>query len=161
MRNWAAINGVLVVHCLVDIKQTILPSFKSAARFKIMAAMMDTQPSAADEHPDVAFNAADREHMVTRHPGYISAPKSQGLGPLLSARGIKSLILCGLSTSGCVLSTARAAGDDGYIVTVVEDAWMDPVPGLHGTLIQNVLPSQAHITTAAGFQEQWNNVKRD
>lgn len=85
--------------------------------------------------------------------------KSHGLMALLNTRGIKSLVLCGVSTSGCVLSTARAAGDDEFIVTVIEDACMDPVPGLHDTLIQKVLPSQVHLTTAAEFQVQWDKVK--
>lgn len=158
MREWAARNGVLVIHCLVNIKKTILPSFKSAARFKVMAAMTDAKPEVADEYSAIAFNAGSGEYMFTRSPGYVSTLKSDGLGELLSARGIKSLVLCGISTSGCVLSTARAAGDEEYIVTVIEDACMDPAPGLHNALVREVLPSQAHITTAVEFQEQWDGI---
>ncbi|CAM6083245.1 unnamed protein product [Calypogeia fissa] len=163
MRDWASANGVLVVHCLVDMKQPILSSFKGAHRFKQLAARMNMQeqPDAANEHKDIAFDSTKGEFMFTRPPGYISVLKSPDLGPLLRSKGIKSVLLCGVSTSGCVLSTARGAGDDEYIVTVIEDACMDRVPGLHETLIQKVLPSQAHVTTAVEFQEQWHNVDRN
>jgi nicotinamidase-related amidase len=159
MREWAAANGALIIHCLVDMKQAILPSFKSAARFKVMAEMMNSQPDIANEYPDIAYTAGSGEYLVTRSAGYGSALKCSGLRELLGARIVKSIILCGISTSGCVLSTARAAGDDEYIVTVIEDACMDPVPGLHDTLIQRVLPSQVHIATAVEFQEHWNKGK--
>lgn len=156
MREWAAANGVLIVHCLVDMKQSILPSFKSAARFKVMAEMLSALPNLADEHPDIVYNADPGEYLMTRPAGYISALKSTGLQGFLRARMIRSIVLCGISTSGCVLSTARAAGDEAYNVTVIEDACVDPVPGLHDVLIQKVLPSQAHIATTEEFQEQWS-----
>jgi nicotinamidase-related amidase len=138
-----------------------------------MVVMMDNQPNMYDEHPDIAFNGSFEESVVKRPAGYISVLKShspelvrsstlvppRSLEQILSSREIKSLVLCGVSTSGCVLSTARAAGDEEFIVTIIEDACMDPVPGLHDTLIQKVLPSQAHITTVSEFQEQWDKVK--
>jgi hypothetical protein len=36
MRDWAIAKGFIVIHCLIDLHQSILPSFKSAARFKQM-----------------------------------------------------------------------------------------------------------------------------
>ena len=160
MREWATAHGILVVHCLVDLQQDTFPSSKSASRLKAMRAMLESSPTAADEYAAVAFDAsADDERMVTRRPGYFSALKSRELGPLLGARRIASLILCGVSTSGCVLSTARAAGDEEYVVTVIEDACMDPTPGLHDTLVKSVLLSQAHVAMAGDFQEQWKNAK--
>ena len=59
------------------------------------------------------------ETIVVRTPGYVSALESHGLMNTLRAKGIKALILGGLSTSGCVLSTARAGADRGFIMTVV------------------------------------------
>lgn len=160
MREWATTNGVMIVHCLVDMQQASLPTSKGTARFKIIAETLAAQPSMAEEHPHIAYNAASGEHMVSRRPGCISALKSPGLEALLSTHGVKSVILCGIATSGCVLSTARAAGDDGYIVTVIEDACSDPGPGLHAALVQKVLPSQAHVATVMEFQEQWSKAAR-
>lgn len=96
-----------------------------------------------------------QETTVLRQPGLVSALESQGLMETLRARGIKSLILCGIATSGCVLSTARAATDRGFIVTVVEDACFDPVPGLHAMLVRHVLSTTAHVATSGEVKDAW------
>ncbi|EXJ85486.1 hypothetical protein A1O1_05850 [Capronia coronata CBS 617.96] len=80
--------------------------------------------------------ARDREITVLRQPGL-------------------SLILCGITTSGTVLSTARAATDRGFIVTVVEDACFDLVPGLHAMLVTHVLPTTAHVATSGEIRDAW------
>ena len=54
-----------------------------------------------------------------------------------------------------LLSTARAATDQGFIVTVVEDACFDPVPGLHGMLCAHALPMTAHVATAGEIRDAW------
>jgi nicotinamidase-related amidase len=97
------------------------------------------------------------EHLVTRLAGPILVLKSLGLDALLSRHGIKSAILCGISTSACVIRMARVAGDDGYILVVIEDACLDPVLKLHDFFVQNVLPLQAHVATAENSQEEWSN----
>jgi nicotinamidase-related amidase len=53
----------------------------------------------------------DMDVTFKRRPGYVSALKSPGLEDFLREKGIQSLFLAGLSTSGCVLRTALAAGD--------------------------------------------------
>lgn len=161
MRDWANSNKVSVVHALVDLQQDARPFFKFSQWLKETAAAILAEPHAIDEHQHVAFNAdapAD-EHQFKRTPGYISALKSQGLPDFLSRREIRSLLLCGLSTSGCLLSTARSAGDEGYIVTVIEDACHDPAPGLHESLVKHVLPAAAHVATAEEFQREWSRVR--
>jgi nicotinamidase-related amidase len=95
------------------------------------------------------------EATFVRLPGSISALESRGLVEALRAAGIKSLILGGMSTSGCVLSTARAATDRGFIVTVAEDACFDPVPGLHSMLATHVLPISAHVATSREICDAW------
>ena len=97
--------------------------------------------------------------VVTRTPGLVSVLTSPGINELLKSHDIKSVLICGLSTSGCVLSSTRAVADAQYITTVIADACADSVPGVHETLTQHVLTMQAHITTADGFQEQWKNAK--
>jgi len=154
MQEWAAANGVLTVHCLIDVKAAARPTFKSKEIMKTIAGMLAENPSAADEHPEIG-SVGEHEVTVMRLPGHISALKSPDLGPMLENRGIRSLILCGISTSGCVLSTARGAGDEDYVVTVIEDACWDPAEGLHDTLKEHVFPMQAHVSTAEEFQSKW------
>ena len=82
-----------------------------------------------------------------------------GLKDELEARQVRSLIMCGLSTSGCVLSTVRAATDAGYIVTVVEDACADPVEGMHELLMRHALASTAHVATASEIWGAWRSME--
>jgi nicotinamidase-related amidase len=67
----------------------------------------------------------------------------------LRARGIDTLILAGLSTSGVVLSAVRDGHDRDYRLIVVSDLTADPEPDLHELLIGRVLPRQADVVTAA------------
>ena len=53
---------------------------------------------------------------------------------------MRALVVCGVSTSGCVLSTVRDATERGWVVSVVADACADAAPGVHDVLVQNVLP---------------------
>ena len=83
----------------------------------------------------------------------MSALKSPGLEDFLQEKGIKSLVLAGLSTSGCVLRTAVAACDAEYVVTVISDGCADPVEGVHELLVGKVLNSRGYVTTAAEFHD--------
>ena len=64
-------------------------------------------------------------------------------------RGIDTLILAGLSTSGVVLSTVRDAHDRDYRVFVLADLTADPDQEVHEFLIGRVFPSQAQVITSA------------
>jgi nicotinamidase-related amidase len=65
----------------------------------------------------------------------------------LQARGITTLILAGLSTSGVVLSTVRDAADRDYALIVLSDACADPQPGVHDFLMERIFPRQADVMT--------------
>jgi nicotinamidase-related amidase len=65
----------------------------------------------------------------------------------LQARGIDTLVLAGISTSGVVLSTVRDAHDRDYRVLVLEDACADPRQDVHDFLIENIFPHQVDVTT--------------
>jgi nicotinamidase-related amidase len=69
-----------------------------------------------------------------------------------SDRGITTLILAGISTSGVVLSTVRDAADRDYRVLVLTDASADPEPGVHGFLTNKILPRQAQVITIAELE---------
>jgi nicotinamidase-related amidase len=93
---------------------------------------------------------------VAPEPGDIIVRKTRfgafsttDLARRLRDRGITTLILAGVSTSGVVLSTVRDAADRDYEVFVLADATADPEPGVHDFLTDRVFPRQAQVITVA------------
>ncbi|OCT53694.1 hypothetical protein CLCR_10825 [Cladophialophora carrionii] len=158
LRDWALEKNITVLHCLVDTSPGTKPPgySRTATRWKAYEAAFAATPELGRESELLAVRGPSNvEATFVRTPGYISALESHGLAEVLRATGIRSLILGGISTSGCVLSTARAATDRGFIVTVAEDACFDPVPGLHGMLATHVLPTSAHVATSREIRDAW------
>ena len=79
----------------------------------------------------------------------VGAFSTTDLQQQLNDRGITTLILAGVSTSGVVLSTVREAADRDYRIYVLADASADHDPHLHAVLTEKVLPMQAHLITTA------------
>lgn len=160
MRDWAFAQGIMVVHSVVDVSGKPPPTCKSVERITKMLKSVANDRDSAEEPTEIAFGKKDGEYIVLKPPGHVSALKSIGATELMAEHGIKSLILCGLATSGAVLRTAMPATDDGFIVSVIEDACSDPREGLHDTLVKTVLPSRAHVATADEFMKEWQSVAR-
>lgn len=156
MRDWALQRKIMVLHSIVDVQAKPPPYVKGRERLNKMLENLANDPNAADEAQDIAFSQRDREYVSLKWPGHVSGLKAKGAQDILKDHGIKSLILCGLSTSGCVLRTTSPSTDDGFIVSVIEDACGDPTPGLHDTLMKSVIPSRAHVSTAEEFIKQWD-----
>lgn len=97
--------------------------------------------------PAIAPRAADRVFTKVR----VSAFSSTELTPFLDERGIDTLLLAGVQTSGVVLSTVRDAADRDYRLLVLEDCCADPDAGVHETLTTKVFPPQADVTDTAGL----------
>lgn len=68
--------------------------------------------------------------LVIDKPGY-SAFHTTPLGEALAARGIDTLVLCGVTTEVCVHSTLRAAVDRGFDCSTVADACAGSTAALH------------------------------
>ncbi len=81
----------------------------------------------------------------------VSAFAGSDLEMILNARGITELILCGVSTSGVVLSTLRYAADKDYRLSVLSDCSSDQDEEVHRVLTEKVFPRQAEVLTI----EQW------
>ena len=77
----------------------------------------------------------------------VGAFSTTDLGEQLEARGVDTLILAGITTSGVVLSTVREAADLDYRIYVLSDASADRDPDLHEVLAEKVLPTQAQVIT--------------
>ncbi len=61
----------------------------------------------------------------------------------LRARGVDTLVLAGISTSGVMISTLADAHDRDYRLFVLADATADPDPELHASLIGGFFPKRA------------------
>ena len=72
----------------------------------------------------------------------------------LRDRGIDTLILSGISTSGVVLSTLLDTADRDYRVYVLTDGVADPHPEVHRILVDEVFPSRAHLIDTIQLREQ-------
>lgn len=86
--------------------------------------------------------------LMKRKAGSFS---TTALDVLLREQGRDTLVLMGVATSGCVLSTVRWAADINYQLVVVKDACDDADEEVHRVLTEKLFPRQASVVTAAEF----------
>jgi nicotinamidase-related amidase len=103
----------------------------------------DSPATAVHEH--VAPEPGDIVVRKTR----VGAFSTTDLDRQLRDRGISTLILAGLSTSGVLLSTVRDAADRDNRILVLADVSADPDPAVHAFLTTRIFPRQARVITLA------------
>ncbi|KAF2159795.1 hypothetical protein M409DRAFT_29794 [Zasmidium cellare ATCC 36951] len=156
LRQWALSQKILIIHSIIDIDGTVPPQTKGVSRVQNMLAGIKSDPESGREPPSIAAGTDQSKEVVSlKQPGIVSGIKSEECQGLLKDRGIKNLIICGLSTSGAVLRTTVPATDDGYVVSVISDACADRTVELHETLMASVLGSRAHVATLEEFLGEW------
>lgn len=157
MRNWARSQGIQVIHCLMDVNASLFPTCKDANMFSGFLAAM--KQSGGVEEPAELLDGdgagAGADLTFFRRPGYVSALKSPGLDEFLKEKGIKSLVLTGLSTSSCVMRTSIAASDAEYVVSVISDGCADLDIGVHEFMLKRVLNDRGYTITATEFQKEF------
>jgi len=89
------------------------------------------------------------EPVVTKHR--VGAFFGTDLDMILRAGDVDTLALCGISTSGVVLSTLRHAADSDYRILVLRDACSDPEAEAHACLMDKIFPRQAAVIRSAEF----------
>ena len=119
------------------------PAFSAIAQ----AGRFATGDALADIVPELA--PLPNEPVVTKHR--VGAFTSTDLDMLLRARGINTLVLAGVATSGVVLSTLRVAADTDYHIVVARDACSDSDAQVHHVLMDQVFPRQATVTSTASI----------
>lgn len=102
----------------------------------------------AEIHPALAPVGGDV--IVTKRR--VSAFSGSDLALVLRSRGIETLVLAGIATSGVVLSTLRQAADDDYGLVVLSDCCADRDPEVHRCLLEKVFPRQARVMTGEEFR---------
>ncbi|MER5746325.1 isochorismatase family cysteine hydrolase [Streptomyces sp. NPDC002225] len=100
-------------------------------------------------HPAVAPQDGD---IVVRKVRY-GAASTTDLYARLAERGIDTLVLAGISTSGVVLSTVMDAADRDFRLYVLSDCVADRDPEVHRVLVEKVFPSRARVIDTAGLRE--------
>jgi nicotinamidase-related amidase len=151
LRNWAKSQGITVIHCLIDANGTLGPVCKDRGRYQ---GFLDAMKTSTDPEP-VELRGDDSELYFHRIPAYVSALKSPGLLEHLKKQGIKSLLLSGLSTSGCVLRTAVTATDAEFATTVIGNACADADEERHRVILDKIVPMRAHVKNSAEFQREF------
>jgi nicotinamidase-related amidase len=117
-----------------------------------MGARVSGSPQAFnDDSPTTAVHdrVAPQDTDIIVRKVRVGAFSTTDLDAQLRQRGVDTLILAGISTSGCVLSTVRDASDRDYRVVVLSDATADPEPDLHTFLTERIFPRQADVVTVA------------
>ncbi|MGP8080700.1 MAG: cysteine hydrolase family protein, partial [Dehalococcoidales bacterium] len=68
---------------------------------------------------------------------------------VLKKQGIDTLVLMGIATQGCVLTTVRCGADLDYKLIVISDCCANPPSAeVHKMLMEKVFPGQANVVTA-------------
>ncbi|MEU9046971.1 MULTISPECIES: cysteine hydrolase [unclassified Kitasatospora] len=96
-------------------------------------------------HQRLAPQGGDISVRKTRYGGM----STTDLDRQLRERGITTLVVSGISTSGAVLSTVIDAADRDYQLYVLSDGVADPDPEAHHALLRHVLPARARLIDTA------------
>jgi nicotinamidase-related amidase len=94
-----------------------------------------------------AIAPQDGDVVVVKHR--VSAFHGTDLDVILRAKGIETLLLTGIATSGIVLSTACHAADADYRLAIVRDCCADRDDEVHRVLLDKVLARRATMLTSA------------
>ncbi|MFI7542156.1 isochorismatase family protein [Actinoplanes sp. NPDC049599] len=95
---------------------------------------------------------APGEPVVTKQ--YASAFFGTSLAATLTAAGINTTVIAGVSTSGCIRATATDAMQHGFHPIVVADACGDRTPEAHNANLYDLGAKYADITTVAEAVER-------
>jgi nicotinamidase-related amidase len=125
-----------------------------SSRNRTFAAVRDAGGLIDDEAAAIPDAVAPLPGEVVVTKRRVSAFAGSDLDVVLRAGEITDLVLCGIATSGVVLSTVRAAADLDFELSVLHDACADGDPEVHRVLTEKVFPRQAAVLDAAAWAAQ-------
>ena len=138
-------RGGQIGYVRVAFDDTDYDAVPAHSRFASIGAEMHSDSPATAIHDRLAPEPGDITVRKTR----VGAFSTTDLDRQLRDRGVTTLILAGLSTSGVLLSTVRDAADRDYRVLVLADVSADPDPEVHAFLTTRIFPRQARVITLA------------
>ena len=138
-------HAVAVIHVVVGFRPGMPEVSRrnqafSGAKQQRPAYLFDPRPAITPEGGDV---------VVTKRR--VSAFTGSDLEVVLRAGETDHLVLCGIATSGVVLSTLREAADKDYRCTVLADLCADTDAEVHAVLTGKVFPRQARVMSAGDW----------
>lgn len=142
----ARAHGVLVVYVRVGFRAgyvEVSPANRSFAAITASGGDFTEAGPGTQLHP--AFTPEPGEPVVVKRR--VSAFTGSDLDVILRSRGVDTLALSGIATSGVVLSTLRQAADLDFRLQVLRDACADPDSEVHRVLVEKVFPRQAEVAT--------------
>jgi len=141
----ARLKGIPVIYVVVGFRNGLPEISKNNKSFSAFNERLKTttMKEFMKIHPDIAPIGDE----VTVFKRRISAFTGSDLEVILRANEIKHIVLCGISTSGVVLSTLREAADKDYQITVLEDCCADIDEEVHRVLTTKIFPRQAEVMT--------------
>jgi nicotinamidase-related amidase len=125
-----------------------------SSRNRTFAAVRDADGLTDDEGTAIHDAVAPLPGDVVVTKRRVSAFAGSDLDTVLRAGEITNLVLCGIATSGVVLSTVRAAADLDFELSVLHDACADGDPEVHRVLTEKVFPRQAAVLDVAAWSAQ-------
>jgi nicotinamidase-related amidase len=157
MRHWAQKHNIEVIHCLIGFDNMLpLPTYKEPTRLHNLVAHVQT--SGGGDEPAELLGGRIADRTFYRRLGNLSAVHFADVKQYLKGNGIGSLVIMGLSTSGCVLRTSFEAAEEGFVVTVVSDGCADPEQEVHDFLFGRILQRTAFVMTAEEFREGYGEI---
>ncbi|MCZ8132904.1 MAG: isochorismatase family protein [Steroidobacteraceae bacterium] len=110
----------------------------------------------AGRHPELAAFAeglepVDGETVITKQ--YASAFFGTTLQPTLSALGVDTVLIAGVSTSGCIRASAVDCCQHGFVPVVVREAVGDRAPGPHEANLFDLQAKYAEVVSLADARE--------
>ncbi|MEZ0066434.1 nicotinamidase-related amidase [Streptacidiphilus sp. MAP12-20] len=146
---WARTHGAHVVFVRVALDEADVAAIP--ARNKAFAQVAATGYLTEGSHGTAVHESLEirEQDLTVRKIRFGAFASDTDLRAELHGRGVDTLVLAGLSTSGVVLTTLRLAADDDYRLFVLADATADPDPEVHQVLMEKVFPRQADIVATA------------
>ena len=148
------LDGIVLVSYEHDLRVAFAPGHPEVSRrnrsFSALAGNPGMTLGERAVEPHERLLRGNGEVVVTKKR--VSAFAGSGLQLVLRSREVIHLVLGGIATSGVVLSTVRAAADQDYELTVLEDLCLDADEEVHRVLTQKIFPRQADVIPSADWR---------
>ena len=108
----------------------------------------------AELYEGIAPSASERVVIKHRYSAFINTD----LNTVLKARGIQSVLVCGVATNVCVETTARDAYMYDYYVTMIDDCSAAYEPKLHLGTLENMRRHFGLVASSNDIAETWRDV---
>lgn len=147
----AGVRVIFVATAFAPGHPDISPNNKAFARIRESNQMLLGSP---ETRLDPQIAPTDGEPIIVKHE--VGAFSAASLQEQLRAKGVDTLVLTGVATSGVVLATAEAAADLDYRVIVLSDCVADPDAEVNRVLLDKVLPIEADVVDSTQYKKVLN-----